>query len=146
MLTKRILLILAVLLCLPIAAIGIVGFQSRRPAAVSGCPDWILSEIKSGNTLIHPERVVVEPWQGRHNVFATFKVPAGYQESSIFVVTLHDANPYCGEIRPYPSASDSNREVLGVFRTRTTLWLMARGLLNQLEEPSNWKLMIVKNS
>jgi len=140
---KRTGLILLVLICLPISFLAIKKLQSRRPSIASSCPDGILSQAQSSTDYIHPEKVVVEPWQGRHNVFATFKIPNGYQPSSVFVVTLKGSHPYCGTVVPQ-SNSQGDRQAVGKFRTRTTLWLMSKGQMDELEQPSNWKLMIFK--
>lgn len=144
---KRKSLILAILMCLPVGVLLTQELQSRRPGIASSCPDWVLSRPESETRFIHPEKVVVEPWQGRHNVFATFKVPDGYKPDAMFVVTIQDSNPYCGHTisRSRPGKS-SDRQVFGLFRTRTTLWLLSKGQINQLEQPSNWKLAIFKES
>jgi hypothetical protein len=134
------------LLSLPIAVLGSEQLESRRPSVASGCPDWVISETETSPNLIHPDKVVVEPWQGRHNVFATFTIPKGYQANQFFVVTLKGSNPYCGAVTRGIPTSNGDREVVGMFRTRTTLWVMSKGQLGQLEEPSNWKLAIFKPS
>ncbi len=148
---KRTGLILLVLLSLPVGFIAFEKFQFRRPGIASGCPDWVLSQVQTSIEIVHPEKLVVEPWQGRHNVYATFKIPAGYQPSPFFVVTLEGSNPYCGNIISRPTTSHSNdssrdRQVIGLFRTRTTLWIATKGQLGQLERSSNWKLVILKQS
>lgn len=146
MLTKRAGLILIALMSLPIVILGAEKLESRRPSVASGCPDWVLSQTETSENLIHPEKVVVEPWQGRHNVFATFNIPEGYEANQFFVVTLKDSNPYCGTVTRSTPTSNGERKVFGLFRTRTTLWVISKGQLNQLEEPSNWKLAIFKPS
>lgn len=142
---KRLGLILLILICLPVGFLIFQKLQTRRPSVVSGCPDWAIAQFHSATDIIHPEKVVIKPWQGRHNVFATFKIPDGYQPSSVFVVLLDDSNLYCGRIQSKsPSGEISKNHVFGPFRTRTTLLLMSRGQIDQLERPINWKLAIFK--
>ncbi len=142
--SKQISLILALLMCLPIGYFAVRKLKVRTPGFLSGCPDWVLTETENSANFVHPDKVVVEPWQGRHNVFATFKVPDGYQPIPFVVVTFKDSNPYCGNVVMRPTGN-GNHQVFGLFRTRTTLLLMSRGKLDQLEQPSNWKLAIFKH-
>lgn len=142
---KRIGLILLILIWLPLGFLLIEELQSRRPSVASGCPDWVLAQTQSATNIIYPEKIVIKPWHGRHNVFATFKIPEGYTPSPAFMVTLKDSKPYCGAIRwEAPSGETGDHLVFGPFRTRTTLWLISRGQLDQLEQPSNWRLAIFK--
>ncbi|MBW4523710.1 MAG: hypothetical protein KME18_00735 [Phormidium tanganyikae FI6-MK23] len=143
--SKRMGLILVGLIGLSVGLLALSKLQSRRPSIASGCPDWVLSQTENSPETIHPEDLVIEPWYGRHNVFATFKIPDGYQPSPFFVVSLKGSNPYCGQILSR-SKTGSDQRVTGVFRTRTTLWLMLRGHLDQLKQPTNWKLTISKES
>lgn len=139
--------ILAVLVCLPLGLLVARQLQARTPGVVSSCPDGVLEQIANPANVVHPEQVVVEPWQGRHNVFATFKVPDGYKATDVVVVTVKGSHPYCGIVMPYsPSGASIDQRVFGWFRTRTALWLMTKGQLSQLEQPANWKLVVVKNS
>ncbi|MBE9009913.1 hypothetical protein IQ250_06805 [Pseudanabaenaceae cyanobacterium LEGE 13415] len=140
-------LVLAVLLCLPLGLLIAKKLQARTPGVVSACPEQALEQIANSANVVYPEKVVVEPWQGRHNVFATFKVPDGYKATDIVVVTVAGSHPYCGIVMPYsPSGTSIDQRVFGWFRTRTALWLMTKGQLSQLEQPTNWKLVVIKNS
>ena len=146
---KRTGLILMVLLGVPVSLLAVETAESRRPGIASGCPGWVLSQAKTSTSFVHPEEIVVEPWQGRHNVHATFKVPAGYQPSPFFVVMLEGSSPYCGNLLSQPDIqieAQHDRRVIGLFRTRTALWIATKGQLKQLEQPNNWKLAIVKRS
>jgi hypothetical protein len=145
--SKQISLILAILVCLPVGLLAAKKLQARTPGVVSGCPDWVLSQTANPANVIHPEKIVVEPWQGRHNVFATFKVPEGYETSDVVVVTVEGSHSYCGIVMPQsPSGMKLDQRVFGWFRTRTALWLFTKGQLSQLEQPKNWKLAIHKPS
>lgn len=145
--SKQISLILAVLVALPLGLVVAKKLQARTPSVVSGCPDEVLAQVANPANVVHPEQVVVEPWHGRHNVFATFKVPEGYEASDVVVVTVKGSNPYCGIVMPYsPSRERIDQRVFGWFRTRTALWLLTKGQLSQLEQPENWKLAVFKPS
>jgi hypothetical protein len=115
----------------------------RRPGMVSSCPDWVLEQRYTTET-VNPEEVVVEPLQGRHNVYAVFKLPEGYQPSPYFVVNLPNSQPYCGMISH--AQGRERKTFVGLFRTRTTLWLMAKGQADQLNHRQNWSLAIVKRA
>lgn len=141
-------LILVGLVCLSLGLFSLSKLQSRRPGIASGCPEWVLSQTERSTNVVSPEDLVIEPWHGRHNVFATFKIPNGYQPSPFFVVSLKGSNPYCGSVisRSKFGKTENGQQVRGVFRTRTTLWLMLRGEMDQLKQPSNWKLALFKDN
>ncbi|MBD1845448.1 hypothetical protein H6F89_18960 [Cyanobacteria bacterium FACHB-63] len=141
---KRMGLMLFLLLFVAVACVAFNKLQSRRPGVVSGCPDWVLTQTETATEFVYPDHIVVEPWQGRHNVFATFKVPDGYQPGRFVVVRFEGSSPYCGDVVTH-STANGDRQVTAFFRTRTTLWLMSKGQINQLEQPNNWKLAIFKS-
>lgn len=144
------LVILVILVILPIVYVAARKLQSfRRPSAVSGCPDWVLQQVNTADETVHPEKIVVEPLQGRHNVYGVFRLPEGYTPSPFFVVKVEGSNPYCGTIIPSTkdrrhSAQKDDQTFIGRFRTRTTLWLITKGQADQLNHRENWSLAIVK--
>jgi hypothetical protein len=137
-----------IILVLAIAIVPAVLLSSRkaqsfrRPSVVSGCPEWVLEQINTAEK-VHPEHLVVNPLQGRHKVYGVFKVPEGYQPSPYFVVQVDGATPYCGAA-VISKRNETEQTVIGRFRTRTTLWMMTKGKIEELSQPQNWSLMIVK--
>ncbi len=117
----------------------------RRPSVVSGCPDWVLEQTGATTQKVHPEKIVVEPLQGRHNVYGIFKVPEGYQPSPYFVVHTEGSNSYCG-VTAIAKHNPTDKTVIGRFRTRTALWMMTKGQSDDLNRRQNWSLVIVKSS
>lgn len=105
-------------------------------------------------TGIKPERVVVQPWRGRHHVYGFFKVPAGYEPSSFFQVAVDQGQKqYCGHAsvvkvvdRKAGNWNSGDRIVVGRFRTRTTLWLLSQGQRHELNQKDNWTLPVRKQT
>ncbi|MGI0493443.1 hypothetical protein ACN4EG_16805 [Alkalinema pantanalense CENA528] len=129
---------------------------SRNPLIT---PDQIPLEASQGETApsaeltgIKPERVVVQPWRGRHHVYGFFKVPAGYEPSSFFQVAVDQGQKqYCGhasvvKVVDRKAGSSGDRIVIGRFRTRTTLWLLSQGQRHELNQKDNWTLPIRKQT
>lgn len=146
-------IILAITALLPVSAIALfAGFiLFRRPSMVSKCPDTLFSS-KSTIYQIHPSKVIVKPWWGRHNVSAVFELPAGYTSSNFFMVNVGSMT-YCGLTKPIPGqvyegvyAKPGARIVEGNFRTRTAMWLILKGNIDQLQQPLNWMLVAKKHN
>ena len=116
--------------------------------------DWCSGYLSSNpaTTSIHPLKVVVEPLLGRHRVYGIFmlsieKCPPGEP----VLLRVSNAGNYCEnagfkgvfqelEGLEAPSGYYLTRNYM---RTRTTLWLITQGLLDQLRQPRNWTLTYV---
>ncbi|MBD2326258.1 hypothetical protein [Alkalinema sp. FACHB-956] len=116
-------------------------------------PSVIADKTTAGDlTSIKPERVVVQPWRGRHHVYGFFKVPAGYEPSSFFQVAVDQGQKqYCGhasvvKVVDSKAGENGDRIVIGRFRTRTTLWLLSQGQRHELNQKDNWMLPIRKQT
>lgn len=158
-LTQRTFLICLIVLLM--LAIGYKLYKFRKLGAISICSqDAIQTFIRARNAkpnasiaTIHPTNVVIEPWEGRHNIFAVFQVPDGFQPDQSFIVMVNEV-PYCGAIEPtyrdwndpFNPPSHAPQAVLGKFRTRTSLWLITKGQGEELKQPQNWWLVITKRS
>lgn len=156
-LTQRIAIVSVVGLLL--LTVGYKAYQFRKPGAISICSeDTIQTFIRARNakpnstiTTIHPTNVVVEPWQGRHNIFAVFQVPQGFQPNPSFIVMVNGI-PYCGYVESTGSEfndlmitpAQASQPVLAKFRTRTALWLITKGQGEHLKQSQNWWLVITK--
>lgn len=98
-------------------------------------------------TSIHPIKVVVEPFQGQHQVYGIFKIKkqkSPYNQP--VVLTVSHVGKYC----EFTNYIGQNFEEITVYneydlsqhfiRTRTALWLTIQGLLGELRKPDNWIL------
>jgi hypothetical protein len=132
----------------------------KNPTVLSECPesatqtsDAAGSAITAPQELtqtIHPAKVLVRPWDGRHQVYGVFVLPAGYHANEFFQVSLKDTGSYCGGVSLITtsdygvSVQPGERIALGLLRTRTSMWLIAQGKRDQLKQPGNWVLQIEK--
>lgn len=102
-------------------------------------------------TTVHPLKVVVQPWLGRHHVYGIFLLPFEIcNRSEPVLLTIIGAGNYC-QIAKYTEPNHRFEEMepppgytLARYplRTRTTLTrlLTTQGLLEKLEQPRNWTL------
>ena len=124
----------------------------RTPNEVSRCSRQALVATDTSSSRIHPRKVVVRPWKGRHQVYAIFVLPNEYQANNTVVVNIEGVSTYCGS-KPVPVAGNTFQGVyakpgehilLAYFRTRTASWSIAQGKAEQLQQPRNWLLGIQK--
>jgi hypothetical protein len=98
-------------------------------------------------TSIHPIKVVVEPFDGQHQVYGIFRMEKEKSPSSQPVVlTVTHVGKYC-ELTNYIGQNFEEIAVPNEYylsqhyiRTRTALWLATQGLLEELKQPDNWTL------
>ena len=138
---SAIVLLLLLTLALPSLAQQI-SFPSG-PRSASTCPkNW------ASQTTIAPSKVVVQPWKGRHHVYAEFQVPAGMFVSDRAKVTMGDLGEFCGGVSEMAAIENSTGNSIGPttaiarIRTRTALWLMLQGKIGDLNQAANWQLPI----
>ncbi len=110
------------------------------PRSASSCPhNW------SANQTIAPSKIVVQPWKGRHHVYAEFQVPAGKFVSDRAKVTLDAVGEFCGGVSEGSALGNAPMEpttAIAWIHTRTALWLMLNGKLDELKVAKNWQLPI----
>ena len=118
----------------------------KKPSTLSGCPDGVLAAFNYSTEKIHASKIIVEPWEGRHNVYGVFVLPAGYQAKHFFAVRVDGSDPYCGKVTMLDQPAygvgtqPGDRIAIGHLRTRTALWLLTKGKQEELKQPSNWVL------
>jgi hypothetical protein len=123
-------------------------FSERRPTVT--CQDVRFYPQESQKYYIHPEKLVIRPWRGRHNVYAIFAIPPGYRTDDAFTLSIPGTRTYCGNFRNrgiIVSADDqSNYYILiqGFLNTRIALKLIAQGKLDELRDPEYWSLGYVR--
>ena len=98
-------------------------------------------------TSVHPIKVVVEPWLGRHQIYGIFQIES---KRCYFgkpaVLTVVGAGKYCEGVYIFGQHLEGIEAPPGYYltkhyiRTRTALRLTTQGLLNQLKQPRNWTL------
>jgi hypothetical protein len=117
----------------------------RGPHTVSACnqptqnlPNNIIAKS------LKPNKIVIQPWKGRHHVYAEFVLPPqGYLINDQFRINLDSLGDFCGGISAVPGEPGQNGTAIARLRTRTTLWLIAQGKLDALSKPENWQLDII---
>jgi hypothetical protein len=123
----------------------------QRSQVISDCPGSTLNAQDGPLVLRHPQKVVVEPWKGRHHVYATFVVPGGTHPDEFVTITFADGQTYCANtivIQPHIAGlpvPPGHYVVRGLLRTRTTIGLLSSGKKAELEQPRNWTLATQKN-
>ena len=100
-------------------------------------------------------RVDVRPWQGRHETYGTFHVPAQYANNDLYTAWLNLSwlSEKFDDIAPEPFPSiviDPKEEAyyskLVYFPTRTALWFLLTGRFGDLNSPCHWQLTISEKS
>lgn len=105
------------------------------PRSASSCPhDWTAKQT------IAPSKVVVQPWKGRHQVYAEFQIPEGKTVSDRAKVDLGSVGEFCGGVSEVQTLGKT--VAIARIRTRTALWLMLQGKLGGLQQAQNWQLPI----
>lgn len=130
-----------------LSLVGVLGFtfvSERSPVVV--CEQQAFISTKSVDYL-HPEKIVVQPWRGQHQVYAIFMIPKAYQNQYLFKLTLPNNETYCGGLHHiYHPANDGITPkpeyyfMKGYLNTRIALEVIFQGKFNELNQPMNWKL------
>ncbi|MBD2346232.1 hypothetical protein H6G18_19080 [Anabaena subtropica FACHB-260] len=122
----------------------------RSPTVSCNKPYGFFS-TKKAKQYTSPEKLVVQPWRGQHQVYAVFKIPKGYQHEYLFRLKLPGEATRCGGLVPIEksvSTDISNNQeyylVQGYLNTRIALNLIAKGKINDLKQAENWQLGYVK--
>ncbi|MEM7553986.1 MAG: hypothetical protein AAF378_07780 [Cyanobacteria bacterium P01_A01_bin.84] len=113
------------------------------------CPPWELAWSQGGKYYISPEKVVVEPWKGDHNIYGIFQIPNGYIQKRVFTVTIPNSGTYCGFFTEIKDDEDiqpllEHYLVKGFFRTRIGLSIIIHGQVHELAKTANWKVGYLK--
>ncbi|MBW4562549.1 MAG: hypothetical protein KME32_15640 [Mojavia pulchra JT2-VF2] len=135
-----------------VSLVGILGFSyANKRSPVTSCHSWGFISAKAEKYYTYPEKLVVQPWRGQHHVYGIFMVPNGHTPDYLITVTLPETKTYCGTINygrsnsmEGISAKPGHYLVKGYLNTRIALWWIAHGKVDQLKQPSNWKLGYTK--
>ena len=135
-----------------LSLVGILGLSYIvESSPVLGCPKWGFIAPKSAKYYTNPEKVVIQPWHGQHHSYAIFSVPKGYNNDKLFKLTLPGNDTYCGYLDYTGKTVDGGINakpgyylLKGYLNTRIVLGLIAKGKINQLKQPINWRAGYVK--
>jgi hypothetical protein len=114
---------------------------------ISKCPEEVLAKIHEINPELIPSKIVIKPWKGRHNVHGIFILPAEDQSPKLLVLRIAGAGTFCGGAHNIGTSFEGIQAKPGYYllrtnlRTRTSIWLIARGFANQLNDSHNWRLI-----
>jgi hypothetical protein len=118
----------------------------RKITKRSKCPEKILASSNEVKTQAVPYKIVFKPWNGRHNVHGIFMLPVEDKSAKILVVRIPGAGTFCGGAHNVGTSFEGIQAKPGYyliktnFRTRTSIWLIARGFPIQLKDSRNWIL------
>lgn len=134
-----------------LSLVGILGlsyFWKQLPEFP--CQQWGFIGNENSKYYINPEKIVIEPWRGQHHTYGIFMVPDAYIHDHLVTIEIPGNQTYCG-ILLFPSdnyaginAKPGYHLMKGFLQTRTALGIIFQGKLNQLKQPSNWKLGYIK--
>lgn len=134
---------------------GVLGFSyvssyiAEKPPVVR-CQPGAFRSASGEKYYTHPEKLVVQPWRGPHNVYAIFAIPNGYRSDGLFTVSIPGTELYCGQFfnrgKVFTGVEQPKYYTIikGQLNTRIALKLIAQGKLNQLKQAQNWQLGYVK--
>ncbi|MEA5573174.1 hypothetical protein [Calothrix sp. UHCC 0171] len=130
-----------------ITLIGIIGYTylSKR-SPIFSCYEWGFSS-NATKYYTHPEKIVVKPWRGQHHVFGIFMIPGGYLNDNLFKLEIPGEQTYCG-VLAYEGTVEAEGVrakpgaylMKGLLNTRTALWLISQGKVDELKKIENWKV------
>jgi hypothetical protein len=134
-----------------LSLVGILGCSFIwKQLPIYSCQKWGFIVTNSKKYYLNPEKIVIEPWRGRHHVYGIFMIPDGYVRDHLITIKIPGKPTYCG-ILLFPSntydgiyAKPGHYLMKGYLQTRTTLELIFEGKANQLQQPSNWRLGYIK--
>ncbi|MCM0590314.1 MAG: hypothetical protein HEQ35_15035 [Gloeotrichia echinulata IR180] len=99
----------------------------------------------------YPEKLVIQPWNGRHHVYGIFMIPNGYENDHSFTLSIPGNQTYCGSIVNYENLRNVGiypppgySLMKGYVNTRVAFWLILQGKGYQLKQPSSWRLGYVE--
>jgi hypothetical protein len=141
---KRQLIFTLVLLSL----VGIVALTHYlQQAADEQCTGVGYLPANLSTTSIHPLKVVVEPFQGQHQVYGIFRLEkAKIPPNQPVILTVNHVGKYCESTiylgQNFAEIAVPNQYYLSqhYIRTRTAIWLTMRRLLEELKQLENWTL------
>ena len=127
-----------------VVIIGCYKFLDKLPNFHCKQEGFMVSQITK--SYIYPEKVVVHPWLGEHNVYAIFMLPNNYVYDRFMTINLPVNKTFCGIVtHPSQTIDEINAKpghylVKGYLQTRITIKLIFAGQMNDLKQVNNWQL------
>ena len=117
----------------------------------SACDAEAFLTANSNLVAIHPEKVIMRPWQGQHQVYGIFMLPKTIHSRDFVVLKVKGVGVYCdivnrsGTKREGVIAKPGHFLMMDYIRTRTTLALILQGKANLIENPENWVMIHIQS-
>ncbi|QLE58274.1 hypothetical protein [Nostoc sp. TCL26-01] len=141
-----------------LSLVGILGVSYVadvvEPSLIVSCSSkWGFIQTKRVKYYTSPQKIVIQPWLGQHQVYAIFQIPQGYDHDALFRLSVPGESDHCGGVFPLQPdvtmriKSQSGHYLLqGYVNTRIALSLIAQGKFQQLNKPENWQVGYVKKN
>jgi hypothetical protein len=131
-----------------ITTLGLVlSIKLLKPPAEEFCSGVGYLPSNLPTKTVYPIKVVVEPFDGRHQVYAIFQLDGSkLPVNERVVLSVGGAGHYCEVSNSVGRIFEGIETPPGYYlsrhfiRTRTALTLSAKGLLGKLRSPENWML------
>ncbi len=142
---NQLLYILFALSLLSILGFSYVSELSER-VPITTCRQWGFYSSKGEKYYTHPEKIVVKPWDGQHNVYGIFMIPDRYRNDILFTVTIDKTEVHCGVFQsPVTTDEGINAKpgyyvIKGFLNTRVALGVILEGKGHQLKQSQNWRV------
>lgn len=113
----------------------------------SSCPEEISLHLNQHKSKVAPYKLIIKPWEGRHNVHGFFMLPIEDRTAKLLVLNIPGAGNFCGQAYNVGTDFEGVQAKPGYYliktnlRTRTAIWLITRGFSNQLQDSRNWQLV-----
>ena len=127
-----------------VVIIGFAKFWDKLPTFPCENGGFMVSQTTK--SYIHPEKVVVRPWLGKHHVYAVFTLPKNYLHDRLIKINLPVNKTFCGVVlNPSQTIDEINAKpghylVKGYLQTRTAIRFIFSGKMNDLKQVNNWQL------
>jgi len=132
-----------------VVTIGFYKFLDKVPTVP--CENWGFMSIKTTKSYIHPEKVIVKPWLGRHHIYAIFMLPKGNLHDNFITVNLATNQTFCSNISKIGQnvdgiiAQPGYDLAKGYLHTRTGIKFILAGKINDIKKVENWRLGVASS-
>jgi hypothetical protein len=113
----------------------------------SSCPEEIFPNLNVRKTQATPYKLIIKPWEGRHNVHGIFMLPMEDRTGKLLFLNIPGAGTFCGGAHDVGTYFEGIEAKPGYYfvktnlRTRTSIWLITKGFSEQLQDSRNWQLI-----
>lgn len=114
-----------------------------------------VTEYSTDGYHIHPRKVVIRPWFGRHHVFGVFMVPYVYRSGRTYSGVI-SVEGFLDELSPDSQPPVEHAEemvaepghylIRAYVPTRVAVWFLLKGQFGDLQMPCNWTFELKKRT